>query len=69
MAKSKIEKRQLHKKQRNPNKQLNDIIRGGGNLKDLEDLEDGIFDTYDESSNNYTTMRSNEQQYKEQEDN
>jgi hypothetical protein len=66
MAKSKIEKRQLHKKQRNPNKQLNNIIKGGS-IEDIIDFEDGI-NIYNESSNNYTTMRSNEQKFREYED-
>jgi len=56
---SKIEKRQLHKKQRIPKQQLNAIVRNGS-MEDLEDFEDGMFDSYDQNSNNYTTMRSNE---------
>ena len=67
MAKSKIEKRQLHKKQRSPNKQLNNIIKGGS-IEDIKDFEDGI-NIYNESSNNYTTMRSNEQEFREYDDN
>jgi hypothetical protein len=59
MAKSKIDKRHFHKKQRVPMKQLNSIIRNGS-MEDLEDFEDGMFNSYDENSNNYTTMRSNE---------
>ncbi len=58
MPKSKIEKRQFHKKQRIPKQQLNAIVRNGS-IEDLEDFEDGIFDSYDQNSNNYTTMRSN----------
>ena len=59
MAKSKIEKRHLHKKQRNMTQQLNTIVRNGS-TEELQDFEDGIFDSYDQNSNNYTTMRSNE---------
>ena len=59
MPKSKVDKRHFHKKQRVPMKQLNAIVRNGS-MEDLEDFEDGMFDSYDESSNNYTTMRSNE---------
>ena len=59
MAKSKIDKRHFHKKQRVPSRQLNSIVRNGS-IEELEDFEDGMFDSYDESSNNYTTMRSNE---------
>jgi hypothetical protein len=59
MPKSKVDKRHFHKKQRVPMKQLNSIVRNGS-MEDLQDFEDGMFDTYDESSNNYTTMRSNE---------
>tara|TARA_B100001939_G_C16611960_1_gene475512 strand:- start:184 stop:384 length:201 start_codon:yes stop_codon:yes gene_type:complete len=58
MAKSKIEKRHLHKKQRNMTQQLNTIVRNGS-ADELQDFEDGIFDSYDQNSNNYTTMRSN----------
>ena len=56
---SKIEKWQFHKKQRIPKQQLNAIVRNGS-MEDLEDFEDGMFDSYDQNSNNYTTMRSNE---------
>ena len=58
MAKSKIEKRHLHKKRRNITQQLNTIVRNGS-TEELQDYEDGVFDSYDQNSNNYTTMRSN----------
>ena len=38
--------------------QLNTIVRNGS-TEELQDFEDGIFDSYDQNSNNYTTMRSN----------
>ena len=59
MPKSKVDKRHFHKKQRVTMKQLNAIVRNGS-MEDLEDFEDGMFDSYDQNSNNYTTMRSNE---------
>ena len=56
MSKSKIDKRQFHKKQR-----MNNALRHLPFFKRGEDgdWEDAISDIYEENSNNYTTMRSN----------
>ena len=56
MPKSRIEKRQSHKKQRSVSQQLNTLVRNGS-IEELENIEDSMY--YDENSNNYTTMRSN----------
>jgi hypothetical protein len=63
MSKSKIDKRQFHKKQRMNNNSLRHL-----HFSDSEDWEDELLDIYEETSNNYTTMRSNGESTRREQD-
>ena len=66
MSKSKIDKRQFHKKQRMNNNTLRHLPFF--NREEDEDWEDAISDIYEENSNNYTTMRSNGEDIRREQD-